>query len=191
MFPRLVAIVLQQLIAYRDALHGWDRLVRRYGAPVPGNPDLWFPPEPATLAALADYHFVECGVLPRLGRCVIRLARAASRLEATWAAGLPSDALQRTSALLLRQPGVGPWTVGYLRGSALGDADAEVLGDKGNPHQVAYFFTGAERGDDAEMLRPLEPYRPHRYYVLGLLLKSGVRPPRRAPRGRRLRDRLR
>ena len=35
------------------------------------------------------------------------------------------------------------------------------------------------------MLELLEPYRPHRYRVLRLMMGSGQRPPRRAPRSRR------
>ena len=120
------------------------------------------------------------------------LARVAGRLEATWGGGVAATARERTCALLSQQRGVGPWTIGYLRGSALGDSDAVVLGDYGFPRQVAYFFTGQpQEATDDDMLRLLQPYRPHRFYVLALLLKSGLRPPRRGPRRARLRDRLR
>jgi hypothetical protein len=35
------------------------------------------------------------------------------------------------------------------------------------------------------MLELLEPHRPHRYRVLGLVMAGGRRPPRQAPRGHR------
>ena len=52
------------------------------------------------------------------------------------------------------------------------------------------FFRGSEDADDDDMLRLLDPFRPHRFYVLSLLLKGGPVPPRRGPRATRLRYRL-
>ena len=59
------------------------------------------------------------------------------------------------------------------------------VGDDGIPSLVAWVLARETRADDARMLELLEPYRPHRYRVLRLVLGSGQRPPRRAPRGRR------
>ncbi|MEM9352721.1 MAG: hypothetical protein AAGA92_06890 [Planctomycetota bacterium] len=190
-FPRLLQVVLQQMITFRDATHGWRKLVERLGARVPGHDDLWYPPEPKAIARMASFEFIECGILPQHGRRLVGLARTAERIEAVWGHGLEADSLPKTCEYLMSLPGVGPWTVGYLSGSGLGDADALVLGDYGHPHQVAYFFTGEERSDDETMASLLEPYRPHRYYALTLIIKSGVRPPRRGPRRRSLRERFR
>ncbi|MEM9658398.1 MAG: hypothetical protein AAF961_08560, partial [Planctomycetota bacterium] len=188
---RLVQVILQQMISFRDACSGWRALVRRFGTPVPGQSDLWFPPTPESLRRIASYQFVECGVLPQHGRRIVEAMRHSSRLEAAWDSGEAIDAADKTCALLRGIRGMGPWTIGHLRGNGLGDADAEVLGDYGHPKQVGYFFDGEPCGDDAQMLRLLEPYRPHRFYVLTLLVKGSPGPPRRGPRRGRLRDRLR
>ena len=43
-FPRLVQIVLQQLVSYRDAWYGWRQLVLRHGEAILGQNDLMAPP---------------------------------------------------------------------------------------------------------------------------------------------------
>ena len=189
LFPRLVQLVLQQLVSFQDACDGWRTLVRRYGEPIADNDDLFAPPTAAVLARLASHDFISCGILPQHGHRIIGLARIARRIESVWDGG-KQDTVDATCALLAKQRGVGPWTVGYLRGSAMADSDATVLGDYGFPRRVAYFFSGAEDADDDDMLRLLDPFRPHRFYVLSLLLKGGPVPPRRGPRATRLRYRL-
>ena len=184
---RLVQIVIQQLISYRDACTGWRQLVRRYGEPVPDQADLWFPPAPRVLRRLASSQFIECGVLPQHGRRIVASMRHASKLESLWNGGTSLGSVDRTCDLLRRIHGIGPWTIGFLRGAGLGDADAEVLGDYGHAKQVGHFFRGLKDADDQEMLRLLEPYRPHRFYVLTLLTKGAPVPPRRGPRHESLR----
>ena len=188
---RLVQVILQQLISYRDACFGWRTLVRRFGTPAPDFPGLWFPPTPAVLTRLASFQFIECGILPQHGRRIAASMQNTARIESTWSAGIAPDAIDRTCARLAAIRGIGPWTVGFLRGAGLGDADAEVLGDYSHPAHVAYFFTGKEESDDQEMLRLLEPYRPNRFYVLALLVNGAPRRPRRGPKRQRLRERFR
>lgn len=188
---RLTQIVLQQLISFRDACRAWRLLVRRYGEEVPGSDGLFHAPSSERLGRLAVHELMACEVLPRHARVVLQLAKQAAGIERLWDAGNDPTAIDRLSEFLLKQPGVGPWTVGYLRGAGLGDADALVLGDYGHPHQVAYFFTGEEKGDDEQMLRLLEPYRPHRFRVLMLLILATPAPPRCGPRRTPLRERFR
>lgn len=197
LFPQLTRVVLQQLISYHDACDGWRELVRRYGtrlseSSLDGDEQtLYAPPTPQTLSRLASYEFIECGILPEHGRRISALARYADKIESHWD-GEPAAAIESTSQLLHKLPGVGPWTLGFLRGFAMGDADAIVPGDYGFPRQVTFFLTGEDRpASDEEMIALLEPYRPHRFYVLALIVKSGIRPPRRGPRAKRLRDRMR
>ncbi len=193
-YTPLVQIILQQLISYRDACHGWRQLAKRYGEPVPGHDDLWFPPTPAVIAKLHSHHFVECGILPQHGRRIVEVSRAADRIEAAWDAGKDRDAADRLSTLLQSLPGIGPWTVGLLRGGALGDADAELLCDYSMPKFVSYFFEEdlprADEANDDDMLRLLEPYRPHRFYVLTLINRGAKKPPRRGPRRKSIRERF-
>jgi len=188
---RLVQVILQQLITFRDACAGWRNLVHRHGTAVPEQPDLWFPPTPQALSRLVSTQFIECGILPKHGRTVVEAMRRSRRIEQAWATGAEPESLQRVSNLLAKLPGIGPWTIGFLRGTGLGDADAEVWGDYSHPKHIAYFFEQAEDATDEDMFRLLEPYRPHRFYAMSLVVKGSPRPPRRGPRRRSLRERFR
>ncbi|MEN0112077.1 MAG: hypothetical protein AAF805_15255 [Planctomycetota bacterium] len=200
-FHRLVQVVLQQLIAFRDACRGWRLLVTRHGDEVPGSDGLYYAPTAERIAGLAVYQLMECEITPKHARVILAMAKQAAAIERRWNAGddpaasndsaAVAAARDRLCGFLESQPGVGPWTTGYLRGTGLGDADALVLGDYGHPHQVAYFFTGEERSDDAEMVRLLAPFRPHRFRVLQLLIAGAPTPPRRGPRRARLGERFR
>ncbi len=118
-----------------------------------------------------------CGILPKQARLILKLAANANRIER-----LSSESPEALAAYLYSLPGVGQWTVQYLLGSALGQADATLTGDYNMPHTISWYLTGQERGDDARMLELLEPYRGHRFRVVSLLWQSGVRAPRRGPR---------
>lgn len=190
-FERLVQIVLQQLISYRDACRAWRLMVRRYGEEIPGSEGLFHAPTAQRLGGLAVHELMACEVLPKHARIVLQLAKQAAGLERLWAAGLQAGAIDRLSDFLLKQPGIGPWTVGNLRGAGLGDADAIVLGDYGHAHHVTHFFTGEERGTDEQMVELLEPYRPHRFRVLVILIQAAKPPPRRGPKRAPLRERFR
>ncbi|MEO0528989.1 MAG: hypothetical protein AAF266_00280 [Planctomycetota bacterium] len=188
---RLIQVVLQQLISFRDACRAWRRLVQRYGEEVPGSEGLFHAPTAERLGRLAVHELMACDVPPKHARLVLTVAKLSAGLERLWDGGREPEAIDRLCEFLEKQPGIGPWTTGYLRGAGLGDADAVVLGDYGHPHQVAYFFTGEERGDDEQMLRLLEPYRPHRFRVLMLLILATPAPPRHGPKRRPLRERFR
>lgn len=190
-FERLVQIVFQQLISYRDACRAWRLLVRRYGEEVPGSVGLFHAPTAQRLGGLAVHELMACEVPPKHARVALQLAKQAAGLERLWATGTEPVAIDRLSGFLLTQPGVGPWTVGSLRGAGLGDADAIVLGDYGHAHHVTHFFTGEERGTDDQMVELLESYRPHRFRVLVILIQAAKPPPRRGPKRPPLRERFR
>lgn len=190
LFSRLVQIVVQQLVSFRDASHAWGSLVRRHGEPIDGLPGLMAPPSATVLARLAHHQYIECGILPLHARRIIALAREARAIEKTWDKGTAPDAIERTTRRLESLRGIGPWTMGYLRGAGMADSDAVVLGDYSFPKQVGYFFGQEEAATDETMLAALEPYQPHRFYVLSLIIKGGYFPPRRGPRQKMLRDRF-
>jgi 3-methyladenine DNA glycosylase/8-oxoguanine DNA glycosylase len=177
-FPRAVAVVLLQRVAWRDGVAAWARLLREQGSKAPGPLDLLLPPSPEQLAGTAEHDLVRMGVAHRPARAIRALARRADRLERAAALGRAAlaEALQAI-------PGIGPWTVQYLLGSALGDPDAVLLGDYDLPATAAWILARERQGaDDARLLELLEPYRGHRYRVIRLLWLSGAAPPRRGPR---------
>jgi 3-methyladenine DNA glycosylase/8-oxoguanine DNA glycosylase len=119
---------------------------------------------------------VGCGVPHRQARTIHEVAFHARRIEDAAEEG--AESLQK---LLSKMAGVGPWTMGYLRGSALADADAILPGDYNLPHTVAWVLAGEERGDEERMLELLEPYRGHRFRVIRLIWMKGAHAPRRGP----------
>jgi len=179
-FERLMAIVLLQRVTSPEAHDAWRRLVRAHGSPAPGPAGLLVPPGPERVARLPSFELIGLGVPHRQATTLLRLARQASRLERAAARG--REAL---SAALAQVPGVGPWSVQYALGSALGDPDAVLVGDDNLHDSVAWVLAGEERATDARMLELLEPYRGHRFRVIRLVWASGRRAPRRGP-GRRL-----
>ena len=88
------------------------------------------------------------------------------------------DAMRRMQAIA----GVGPWTAGVVAASALGHADAVVVGDYNLPHLVSYALAGEPRATDDRMLELLEPYRGQRGRAIRYLKQSGVKAPRYGPR---------
>ena len=178
-FHRLLKIVLHQLVTWEEAALGWQIMTQRYGEPSPGDSGLLVGPTPTTLKSMAYYDLVDCGILPRQARLVLRLAREHRRIELAWSHG---D--EHLIQFLSRIPGIGDWTLQTLRGSCLGDADAVVTGDYGLPHAVCWFFRRQSRGTDEQMLELLEPYRGHRYRVQHLLTCAGIHAPRRGPKMR-------
>ena len=176
-FHRLVQIVLLQLVSWNDGFRSWRLLTARWGSAAPGPYGLRLAPTPEQLGGLAYYDLMQCGILPRQARLILHLAANAKRIErlAAESPGALADYLANT-------PGIGNWTVQYLLGSALGEADAILLGDYNMPHTVAWYLAGEERGHDARMLELLSPYQGHRFRVISLLWQSGVRAPRHGPR---------
>ena len=184
-FPRVVQIILLQLVSWQDGFAAWQRSVRKLGTPAPGPLDLRLPPAPETWRGVPYYELVPCGVIPKLARTIRRAAGESARIEAAAAAGKTVFA-----QTLKRIPGVGEWTTQLALGTALGDADALLTGDHNLPHTVAWFLAGEQRGDDARLVELLEPHRPHRFRVVRLLWLAGIRAPRHGPRLPSLRSRI-
>lgn len=175
-FERLSQIILLQLVSWNEALGTYRRLVRAYGEKVPGVP-LLAPPSAAQLSRLTPDELVSVGVLPRQARTLLHVARNGPQLEK-----IACHDEAELADWLARIPGLGRWSTAYLLGSALGDADAVLLGDYNLPSAISYLLVGEHRADDARMLELLAPYVGHRFRVTRLIWQSGVRPPRRGPR---------
>ncbi len=166
--------VLQQRIAFPDAMASHRRLVYRVGGAAPGPAGLRLPPEPAAVLRLASHDWRGLGVDRQREATLRGLFRYAHRVAET--VDMTLDAARaRLSALR----GVGPWTLGMTMGFGFGDADAVPVGDLHLPHLVCWAFSGRmSRGSDAEMLECLAPYAGQRFRILRWLFAAGIgRPP--------------
>jgi 3-methyladenine DNA glycosylase/8-oxoguanine DNA glycosylase len=175
----LVPAILEQKVIGVEARRAWLGLVRAYGEPAPGPPELRLrlPPDPAALAGLPYYTYHPFGIEQRRANLIRRVTSRATWFEAI--VDLPlTDAYARLTAV----PGIGPWTAAEVGVRALGDPDAVSVGDFHLPNLVAYALAREPRGTDARMLELLEPYRGQRARVVRLLELSGIQAPRYGPR---------
>jgi 3-methyladenine DNA glycosylase/8-oxoguanine DNA glycosylase len=175
----LVPSILEQKVTGKEARLTWRRLLSAHGDPAPGPaPDgMSVIPEPDVLRMLPSWEWHRLGVGPERSRAIVAAARVADRLEEA-AEMAPEDASRRLQAV----PGIGPWTAAEVIQRVLGDPDRVSVGDYGIPRMVAYALAGERTADDARMLELLEPYRGQRYRACLLIERSGLKPPRRAPR---------
>jgi 3-methyladenine DNA glycosylase/8-oxoguanine DNA glycosylase len=175
----LLPAILEQKVTGSEAHRAWHGLVRRYGEPAPGPPELGLQvlPAPATLAALPYWSYHTLGLERRRAELIRAIARRAPTFEAI--VDLPLvESYRRLQAV----PGIGPWTAAEVGVRALGDVDAVSVGDFHLPHLVAFALAGEPRATDTRMLELLEPYRGRRALVVRLLELSGMRAPRYGPR---------
>lgn len=162
--------ITQQRVHRTDAARQWRRLVQAYGTACEGFDNLYTPPDPERLARAAPWSLRAFDIDERRATALIAAARVAQRLHAL--ADQPYSDVERALRTI---PGVGPWTLGCLRAFTWGDPDTVIPADSGIPSLIASTLTGARRADDATMLELLEPYRPHRYRVLRLVLAARTR----------------
>nr|WP_240947701.1 DNA-3-methyladenine glycosylase 2 family protein [Planosporangium mesophilum] len=174
-FHHLVPAILGQKVTYQEAFRSYRALLRHFGEPAPGMPDMTLPPEPASIAGTPYYLFHPFGVEQRRADTLRRAADRAAALErATDAA----DAVRRLVSL----SGIGPWTAAEVVRASHGDPDAVSVGDYHLPNFVAWALAGEPRADDRRMLELLEPFSGHRGRVCRLILAAGITAPKYGPR---------
>ena len=184
-FHRVVQVTLLQLVTWQEACSSWGKLVRKLGAPAPGPVELRLPPDPRGLASTPDYALIALGVRPKQARTIRRVAKYASRIEEAASTSMGSLGAETLAQRLGAIRGIGPWTIAYVQGTALGAPDALLLGDYNLPDTIAYLLAGEERASEERMVELLEPYRGHRFRVIRLVWMHGVTAPRRGPRQER------
>ncbi|GAB3665399.1 3-methyladenine DNA glycosylase [Actinocorallia lasiicapitis] len=165
-FEALVPAVLEQKVTAVEAYRAWGYLLRTFGEPAPGAPEMRVPPPQAEWAKIPSWEWHKSGIEAVRAQTIIR----ASRYE-----------LESAPERLPLLPGIGPWTTAEVRQRALGDPDALSIGDYHLPGIVGYALTG-RKTDDAGMLRLLEPYAGQRHRAAVLIMLDGAKPPRRGPR---------
>lgn len=176
-FDALLPTILGQRVTTDEAERSYRRLIRAFGQPAPGDPDLRLPPAATALAPLAYEDLHGHGIERSRAQVVIEAARRAQRLEEIVAMDKDS-AVRRLQAIR----GIGPWTAGMVMGAAWGDRDALPRGDFHIPNTVSWLLAGESRGTDDRMEELLEPYRPYRRRAMILAKLSGMHAPRYGPR---------
>lgn len=174
-----VAAVLEQKVTGVEARRSWRQLIRAHGAQAPGPAPAGMRILPTAEAwrSIPDHEWHRAGTTPARRNTIRRVAAVARALQRTTAVGRNAGADEQLVAGFRSIPGVGVWTVAEIVQRAHGDPDTVSVGDFHLAHGVTHWFTGG-RGDDAEMMRLLEPYRGHRQRVVRYIETSGVETPR-------------
>ncbi|NVB43351.1 DNA-3-methyladenine glycosylase 2 family protein [Pseudenhygromyxa sp. WMMC2535] len=183
-FELLVAYVLRQRVAWRDAVATQYEIQAKLGVPAPGPLALQLPPSAAQWRTLGATDLAAMGIERKRARTILGLAARADRVS-EWAALAPEAFAAKIELL----PGIGPWTSGMVRGWGLGDPDVVPLGDYELPSMVAWGLTREARADDARMVELLAPWAGQRFRVIRQLWAAGIRAPRFGPRIRGQRPR--
>jgi 3-methyladenine DNA glycosylase/8-oxoguanine DNA glycosylase len=175
----LVPAILEQRVPGADAFRAWRLLVTKFGslAPGPAPTKMWVPPSAEVWRSIPSWEFHRANVDPGRSRTIVGCAARAASLEA-----LRGRPLGEARAALTSLPGVGIWTAAETAQRAFGDPDALSIGDYHLSTMIGWTLLG-HPVDDAEMVRLLEPVRPHRHRAVRLLEASGLAVlPRRGPR---------
>ncbi|MGN6721867.1 MAG: DNA-3-methyladenine glycosylase family protein [Marmoricola sp.] len=177
-FESLLPAIIEQKVTGQEAFAGYKNLVWRFGTPAPGPEDLRvrLAPDAEAVRRIPSWEWLKLPVDQGRSTPLLRAAGVASSLER--ALGNGPDALDRA---LQSVPGIGRWTSAEVRSRALGDADAVSFGDYHVAKDVGWALVGREVDDD-ELETLLEPFRPHRLRVQGLVALAGLGRPRRGPR---------
>ena len=166
----LIPAVLEQRVAGADSFRSWRLLVTKFGAPAPGPAParMRVPPSAEVWRRIRSWEFHRANVDPGRARTIVGCAQRAASLERL-VRRTPAEARDALTSL----PGVGVWTAAETAQRAFGDADALSVGDYHLAKVVGWALLGHPI-DDAEMVRLLEPLRPHRYRAVRLLEVTGL-----------------
>jgi 3-methyladenine DNA glycosylase/8-oxoguanine DNA glycosylase len=165
-FEALIRAILGQQVSVAAARTIGGRLVARFGRPAPAlagdDQPLRFFPEPETLAEAGEAALRELGLTGAKARSILGCADlvASGAIDLVALRAAPAEA---ATTALRSLPGVGPWTVAYLRLRGLGDRDAFPAGDLGV--RKALGAAGEKLPSEAETERLSQPWRPWRGYA--------------------------
>ena len=134
-----------------------------YGAPGPGGLTAFPTPERLAAAELEELRSA-VGITGSRARTVLAVAELFAG-TGSWPVPLPREQWDHRAAALLALPGIGPWTVAYLRMRLFGDPDAVPVGDL-----VLRRALGVAK--DREVPAAMERWRPERSYAVFQLWAS-------------------
>lgn len=177
-WDNLLPTVIEQKVTGQEAFAGYRNLVRHFGTPAPGPAHLGvrLAPEAEAVRQIPSWEWLKLPVDQGRSRPLLHAASVARSLERAVVGG--PERLDRAVQAI---PGLGRWTSAEVRSRAQGDADAVSFGDYHVAKDVGWALVGREVGDD-ELEELLEPYRPHRLRIQGLVALAGLGRPRRGPR---------
>lgn len=177
-FDSLLPTIIEQKVTGQEAFAGYRAVVKRFGEPAPGPVELGVRLAPSAEQALQipSWEWLKLPVDQGRSRPILNAAKVARSLERKAQEG--AEALDRA---LLSIPGIGRWTSAEVRSRVVGDADAVSFGDYHVAKNIGWVLVGREVDDD-ELEELLEPYRPHRGRVQGLVALTNQGRPRRGPR---------
>ncbi|NYE50175.1 3-methyladenine DNA glycosylase/8-oxoguanine DNA glycosylase [Spinactinospora alkalitolerans] len=168
-FEMAVRAVLGQQVSVASARTVAAGLTARYGtplgAPVMGLTHLFPSPDALAAADPAD--------LPMPAgrkRALLGLARAVADGEIDLG---PDADVEEAAARMLALPGIGPWTVGYVRMRAFGDGDAFLPTDIGVRNALRRLGRSGDPKSAEELARNWTPFRS---YALHHLWAAAARP---------------
>jgi AraC family transcriptional regulator of adaptative response / DNA-3-methyladenine glycosylase II len=166
----IVRAVIGQQVSVSGARTVAGRLSAAYGQPLPtavGGVTRAFP----TAEVIAGLSPSDLPMPTGRGRALLGVAELLAGGDIVLDPGADRD---EVSAKLLALPGIGPWTVAYVRMRALGDPDAFLAGDLGVRRVLDRL--GIARGERSA-LALAEQWRPYRAYALQYLWSGLVGPP--------------
>jgi len=162
-YEAAISTVLGQQVSLAAARTFAGRLVAAYGASGPGGLTAF--PTPERVAALdLDELRGAVGITGSRARTVSAVAALFAR-TGSWPVPLPPDQWEERAASLLAVPGIGPWTVAYLRMRLFGDPDAVPVGDLVLRRALAV-------AKDREVPAAMGRWRPERSYAVFQLWAS-------------------
>ena len=162
-FEAAISTVLGQQVSLAAARTFAGRLVAAYGVPAPGGLTAFPAPERVAGADLEKLR-AAIGITGSRARTVLAVAALFAR-TGDWPVPLPREQWDERAATLLALPGIGPWTVAYLRMRLFGDPDAVPVGDL-----VLRRALGVAK--DREVPAAMERWRPERSYAVFQLWAS-------------------
>ncbi|WP_408022774.1 DNA-3-methyladenine glycosylase 2 family protein [Streptacidiphilus fuscans] len=175
-----VRAVLGQQVTVAAARTLAARLAERYGVPLPtasGGLTRLFP----SVAALADADPADLAMPAARQRALRGLCAALADGSVRLDPGVDRD---EAGAALLALPGIGPWTVSYIRMRALADPDAYLPTDIGVRHGLRAAGGGTDDADDADpdAWRPWRSYAVHHLWAAAGEAQSEARTRTKTPR---------
>lgn len=162
-FEAAISTVLGQQVSLAAARTFAGRLVAAYGVVAPGGLVAFPTPERVAGADLEELR-AAIAITGSRARTVLAVAELFAR-TGPWPVPLPREQWDERAASLLALPGIGPWTVAYLRMRLFGDPDAVPVGDL-----VLRRALGVAK--DREVPAAMEQWRPERSYAVFQLWAS-------------------